>query len=146
LRRIGEKEDTVAVHHVHLVTAMTGSKTAGAKMCCMNLYAAYAIKFPARRKARIMMDTSPGWEYTYKSHIVKHWMSAHPELNSPLDKAFEITAIFKDCLSHLVAEALRINHSKDELLNTEGEYMGNSIIRLVVEEERRELERMRSRR
>ena len=30
---------------------------------------------------------------------------------------------------------MRINYSKDELLNSKGEYMGNSIIRLVVEEE-----------
>jgi hypothetical protein len=34
-----------------------------------------------------------------------------------------------------VAEALRINYSKDELLNSKGEYMGKRIIRLVVEEE-----------
>ena len=34
-----------------------------------------------------------------------------------------------------MAEALRINNSKDVLLNSKGEYMGNSIIRLVVEEE-----------
>ena len=49
--------------------------------------------------------------------------------------AFKVTAMFKDCLSRQVAEALRINYSKDELLNSKGEYMGNSIIRLVVEEE-----------
>ena len=30
---------------------------------------------------------------------------------------------------------MRINNSKDVLLNSKGEYMGDSIIRLVVEEE-----------
>ena len=48
---------------------------------------------------------------------------------------FRVTAMFKDSLSRQVAEALRINYSRDELLNSKGEYMGNSIIRLVVEEE-----------
>ena len=52
--------------------------------------------------------------FSSKSHIVKHWMY---------------------CLSHQEAEALIINHSKDVLLNSKGEYVGNSIIRLVVEEE-----------
>ena len=48
---------------------------------------------------------------------------------------FKITAMFKYCLSRQVAAALIINHSKDVLLNSKGEYMVNSIIRLVVEEE-----------
>ena len=84
---------------------------------------------------RSMEHVSDARFFSSKSHILKHWMSVHPELNSPPDMAFKVTAMFKDCLSRQVAEALRINYSKDEILNSKGEYMGNSIIRLVVEEE-----------
>ena len=80
-------------------------------------------------------DVSDAKAFSSKSHIVKNWMSAHPELNTPLDMQFKITAMFKYCLSRQVAAALIINHSKDVLLNSKGENMVNSIIRLVVEEE-----------
>ena len=40
---------------------------------------------------------------------------------------------YRDCLSRQVAEALRINMSKDNLLNSKGEYGSNSISRLTVQ-------------
>ena len=32
-----------------------------------------------------------------KSHIVKHWMTAHPELDTPPRMEFKITSMFQDC-------------------------------------------------
>ena len=43
--------------------------------------------------------------------------------------------MFKDCLSRQISEALRINHSKDMLLNSKGEYGHNSVSRLTVQED-----------
>ena len=88
--------------HVHLVTAMTGSKTAGARMCYMNLYAEYAIQFLSQKECkdldgykprvgayigetsrkiheRSMEHVSDAKSFSSKSHIVKHWMSACPK-------------------------------------------------------------------
>ena len=59
-----------------------------------------------------------------KTHIVNHWMCTHPEMNSPTDMAFNITALFRDCLSRQVAEALRIGNYRDILLNSNWEYIG----------------------
>ena len=79
-----------------------------------------------------------------KSHIVKHWMTAHPELDSPPTMEFGVTAIYRDCLSRQIGEALRIHNTTDEILNSKSEYMANSVRRLTVEEdawERRERSR-----
>ena len=47
---------------------------------------------------------------------------------------FSVTGRFKDCLSRQIGEALRINYSKDVLLNSKGEYLCNTISRLTIEE------------
>jgi hypothetical protein len=80
-------------------------------------------------------------DFNPKSHIVKHWMLSHPEMNSPPKMTFKATSMFKDCLSRQIGEALRIHHSKDTLLNSKSEYLTNCITRITVEEdawERRE--------
>ena len=49
------------------------------------------------------------------------------------------------CLSRQISEALRINLSKDVLLNSKGEYGNNSVSRLTVQEDvwdRRERDRL----
>ena len=79
-----------------------------------------------------------------KSHIVKHWMTAHPDLESPPTMEFGVTAIYRDCLSRQIGEALRIHNTTDEILNSKSEYMANTVRRLTVEEdawERRERSR-----
>ena len=48
---------------------------------------------------------------------------------------FSITSRYKDCLSRQIGEALRINYSKDVILNSKGEYMSNTISRLSLEED-----------
>ena len=83
--------------------------------------------------------------FSVKSHIVKHWMNSHPSLPSPPVMEFSVTGRFKDCLSRQIGEALRINYSKDVLLNSKGEYLCNTISRLTIEEgawERKERSRL----
>jgi hypothetical protein len=48
---------------------------------------------------------------------------------------FSITSRYKDCLSRQIGEALRINYTKDIILNSKGEYLSNSISRLSIEED-----------
>ena len=79
--------------------------------------------------------------FSSKSHIVKHWMISHPVLPNPPEMEFTISARFKDCLSRQIGEALKINLSKDILLNSKSEYNSNSLNRISILEdawERRE--------
>ena len=46
-----------------------------------------------------------------------------------------VTGMFIDCLSRQISEALRINLSKEVLLNSKGEYGNNSVGRLTVQED-----------
>ena len=83
--------------------------------------------------------------FSVKSHIVKHWMTTHPSLPSPPEMEFSVTGRFKDCLSRQISEALRINLSRDVLLNSKGEYGHNNVSRLTVQEdvwERRKNDRL----
>ena len=41
--------------------------------------------------------------FSKKSHIVKHWVSSHPELLHPPLFSFKITQQFKDCMSRQIA-------------------------------------------
>ena len=81
--------------------------------------------------------------FSPKSYIMKHWMSKHPDIPSP--PQMEFTARYRDCLSRQIGEALRINYSKDNILNSKSEYLQNKISRLTIEEdawERRERSRL----
>ena len=72
------------------------------------------------------------------SHIIKHWISSHHEDKKRPPFFFKVLQPFKDCLSRQVAEAVAINYSKDELLNSKNEYNSNCLSRLVVDEDRYE--------
>ena len=68
-------------------------------------------------------------------------MNFHPVLPNPPETDFTISARFKDCLSRQIGEALKINFSKDILLNSKSEYNNNSLNRISIQEdawERRE--------
>ena len=73
--------------------------------------------------------------FSVKSHITQHWMNTHPTLPSPPKMEFSIISRFRDCLSRQIGEALRINFSKDVLLNSKAEYLSNSVNRLTVKED-----------
>ena len=68
-----------------------------------------------------------------KSHIVKHWLEAHPELNNPPAFKFTVQKNFKDALSRQLGEAIAIYKSKDSLLNSKNEYVTNCISRITVQ-------------
>ena len=48
---------------------------------------------------------------------------------------FSITAQYRYCLSRQIGEALRINYTKDNILNSKLEYMSNSVSRLTIDED-----------
>ena len=70
------------------------------------------------------------------SHIVKHWMKTHPELEAAPQFKIRILRQYKDCLSRQVGEAIAIFLSKDSLLNSKNEYVQNCISRITVEEDK----------
>ena len=84
-----------------------------------------------------------------KSHIMKHWVNEHPDRLEMPPFTFTTTCQFKDCLSRRqIGEALKINYSKDELLNSKSEYIKNCLTRLTIEEsswEKNERERLEDR-
>ena len=48
---------------------------------------------------------------------------------------FTICSRFRDCLSRQIGEALKINMSRDILLNSKSEYLSNSVSRLCIKED-----------
>ena len=83
--------------------------------------------------------------FSNKSHIIKHWVMSHPELDERPAFKFTIKTQYKDCLSRQVGEAIEILHSKDDLLNSKSEYLNNCLTRITITEqnwERRERERL----
>ena len=74
-------------------------------------------------------------KFREKSHIVKHWMTDHPEENKAPPFTFKVMKIYKDCLSRQVGEAIAILLSKDHLLNSKNEYLTNCIHRITVDED-----------
>ena len=73
--------------------------------------------------------------FSKKSHIVKHWMRSHPDLDVAPQFKIKILKQFKDCLSRQVGEAIAILLSQDSLLNSKNEYIQNCISRVTVEED-----------
>jgi hypothetical protein len=63
-------------------------------------------------------------------------MNKHPDTEECLRFSFSIMSKFKDCLSRQVAEAITINYTADQILNSKNEYMANCLTRICVEEER----------
>ena len=70
------------------------------------------------------------------SHMVKHWIEKHPEMNTLPPFTITILRSFKDCLTRQVSEAVTMYLSKDKLLNSKNEYVQNCISRVTVEEDK----------
>ena len=60
-------------------------------------------------------------EFDSGSHIVKHWMNEHPDTEECPVFSFSILSKFRDCLSRQEAEAITINYTRDQLLNSKNE-------------------------
>ena len=70
------------------------------------------------------------------SHMVKHWIEKHPEMNELPPFTITILRSFKDCLTRQVSEAVTMYLSRDRLLNSKNEYVQNCISRVTVEEDK----------
>ena len=84
-------------------------------------------------------------EFNKGSHMVKHWITTHPDEDSCPPFKFKVLGSYRDCLSRQVSEALRIQNSTDTLLNSKNEYASNCLARVVVDMskyERRKQERL----
>jgi hypothetical protein len=76
------------------------------------------------------------------SHMVKHWMSSHSDENSCPPFQFKIIGSYRDCLSRQVSEALKIQNTGDEILNSKNEYASNCLARIVVDMDKFERKKM----
>jgi hypothetical protein len=70
-----------------------------------------------------------------KSHIIKHWMTEHREMQQRPPFAFSIVQKYKDCVSRQIGKAIKIYHTGDTILNSTCEYLSNCISRLTVLED-----------
>ena len=73
--------------------------------------------------------------FSKKSHMIKHWMVSHGEMNTLPPFRIKILKRYRDCLSRQVGEAIHILLSNDELLNSKNEYIQNCIARITVQED-----------
>jgi hypothetical protein len=46
------------------------------------------------------------------SHVIKHWLSSHQELKSPLRFRIYVVGSFQDAMTRQIAEAVRIKGSE----------------------------------
>ena len=74
-------------------------------------------------------------KFSNKSHIIKHWMLSHKDLDQRPPFAFKVINKYKDCLSRQVGEAIKIQHTTDNILNSKCEYLSNCLTRLTVLED-----------
>ena len=68
------------------------------------------------------------------SHILKHWLTSHPEQSNPPDFRIEVVGSFQDALTRQVAEAVRIELRGENVLNSKSEYTRCRIPRLVIDQ------------
>ena len=95
------------------------------------------------------MSNLPAYKPSTQSQKVWTWKTCrYPYLTDHRfgkeDRELLFKFKFKDCLTRQISEAIRINSSKDALLNSKGEYGGNFVSRLSVKEDvwdRRERDR-----
>ena len=73
-----------------------------------------------------------------KSHMVKHWMITHGEMETLPPFRIKVIKQYQDCLSRQVGEAIQILLSNDQLLNSKNEYIQNCISRITVQEDQYE--------
>ena len=66
------------------------------------------------------------------SHMVKHWVCDHPDLLEPPKFKFRIVRSFQDPLTRQLAEAVRIERSGENILNSKSEFNRCRIPRLKI--------------
>ena len=73
--------------------------------------------------------------FSNKSHMIKHWMISHGEMETMPPFKIKILKQYMDCLSRQVWDAIQILMSKDQLLNSKNEYIQNCLARITVQED-----------
>ena len=66
------------------------------------------------------------------SHMLKHWVCDHPDLLEPPKFKFRIIRSFQDPLTRQLAEAVRIELSGEEILNSKSEFNRCRVPRLKI--------------
>ena len=66
----------------------------------------------SREHERALEHMNDARSFSTKSHIIKHWMTTHPDLPSPPTMIFSVKAQYRECLSRQIGEALRINFTR----------------------------------
>ena len=69
------------------------------------------------------------------SHVIKHWLSSHQELNSPPKFRIKVIGKYQDAMTRQIAEAVRIDLRGENVLNSKSEYSRCRIPRLVIDQE-----------
>ena len=69
------------------------------------------------------------------SHMVKHWLSSHRELNSPPKFRVEVVGSYQDAMTRQIAEAVRIDLRGEDVLNSKSEYSRCKIPLLVIDQD-----------
>ena len=67
------------------------------------------------------------------SHMVKHWLTDHPQEESLPVFKFKVVASFQDALSRQVAESVRIDMRGGQVLNSKTEYSRCRLPRLTID-------------
>jgi hypothetical protein len=83
---------------------------------------------------RIREHIKDAENFDQKSHIIKNWMLSDPDEKEMPPVTFKIISMYKDCLSRQIGEAMHIFYTKNILINSESEYVQNSIARLTIAE------------
>ena len=73
--------------------------------------------------------------FSKKSHVIKHWMTSHRDLQRPPAFKIKIMRRYRDCLSRQLVEGTYILLSMETLLNSKYYYIQNCISRITVHEE-----------
>ena len=69
------------------------------------------------------------------SHMVKHWLTSHSDLQEPPMFRFRVIRSFKDAMTRQISEAVRIELRGEGVLNSRSEYSRCRLPRLVIDHE-----------
>ena len=69
------------------------------------------------------------------SHMIKHWLTSHQELQEPPAFRIKVVGSFKDSMTRQVSEAVRIELRGEGVLNSKAEFSRCRLPRLVIDQE-----------
>ena len=69
------------------------------------------------------------------SHMMKHWLTSHADLDAPPAFRFRLVRSFPDALTRQISEAVRIDLRGEGVLNSRAEFSHCRLPRLVIEQE-----------